>query len=174
MIISNKDYASIVERARASGASNVDFNNIVEPISSIKVEQDTVTLSQQAKALMNGDNNEASQEEIAPTYVRPQTASSLLAQNDTSTTDVRGSEKATRFEQMMQNILDQRTGIDREKLEEINAMIEEIANDESLTPEEKTKIIEQLEEMKEELTKEMAELQKVLEQTNTNKNKEEV
>lgn len=169
MMISNIDYVSIIEKARASGASNVDFDTAVQPISSIKAEQDTVTLSQQAIALMNGDGSNMNNEETAPTYVRPETASSLLAQNNTVTTDVEKTEKDTRFEEIMQILLDQRTGIDRKKLEEIDAMIEEVANNESLSPEEKAEMIEKFEEMKEELTKEMIELQKVVKQTDTDK-----
>ncbi len=169
MMITNIDYSSIVEKARASGASNVDFDTAVQPISSIKAEQDTVTLSQQAVSLMNGETTQATVEEISPTYVKPETASSLLAQNDTSTSDIETSESNIRFADIMQNILDQRTGVDRKKLEEIDAMIEEVANNESLSPEEKAEMIEKFEEMKEELMKEMIELQKVVKQTDTDK-----
>ena len=37
----------------------------------------------------------------------------------------------------MQNILDKRLGIDRERLEELEALMEEIANNENMSPEEK-------------------------------------
>jgi len=169
MMITNIDYTSIVEKARASGSTSVNFDTAVQPISSIKAEQDTVTISQQAIALMNGNSTNVNTEETAPTYVRPETASSLLAQNNTSTTEVEKSEKDIRFDEIMQNILDQRTGVDRKKLDEINAMIEEVANNENLSPEEKEKMISMLEEMKEELMKETIELQKVAKQTDTDK-----
>lgn len=174
MMMTNIDYASIVEKARKSGDSTVNFDTAIQPISSIKAEQDTVTISQQAMALMNGNSTDVNTEETAPTYVKPETASSLLAQHNTNTTDVEKSEKDIRFDEIMQNILDQRTGVDREKLDEINAMIEEVANNENLSPEEKEKMISMLEEMKEELMKESIELQKVAKQTDTNTDKEDV
>ncbi|WP_159820894.1 hypothetical protein [Colwellia sp. 20A7] len=117
---------------------------------------------------MNGDN--ATTEEAAPTYIKPETASSLLAQNETtSAADIQKSEKAIRFEEIMQSVLDQRTGIDRDKLAEINAMIEEIQNNEDMSPEEKEKTIEMLGKMKEEIIEESIELQKVAKQTDKNK-----
>jgi hypothetical protein len=159
----NIDYAGIVAKARTSGATSVNFNNTVQPVEAIKGQQDTVTLSKQALALMNGDNT--STKEVAPTYVKPETARSLLAQNKTESANIEQQERSTRFADMMQNILDQRTGIDREKLDEINAMIAEIAKNEDMSPEEKEKAIEMLEAMKEELIEESIELQKVAKQT---------
>ncbi len=49
-----------------------------------------------------------------------------------------------RFSEMMQNILNQRLGIDNEKLQEIEAEMEEVANNESMSPEEKQKALEEL------------------------------
>ena len=167
LMIMNIDYTSIVAKARTSGASSVDFNNAspVKSVDPVLSQQDTVTLSKQAVALMNGDNTTT--EEAAPTYIKPETARSLLAQNDTtSAADIEKSEKAIRFEEMMQSVLDQRTGIDRDKLAEINIMIEEIANNENMSPEEKEKAIEMLEKLKEEIIEESIELKKVVKQTN--------
>ncbi|WP_159820893.1 hypothetical protein [Colwellia sp. 20A7] len=166
----NIDYTSIIDKARTSGATRVDFNNAspVKPIDPISSQQDTVTLSKQALALMNGDN--ATTEEAAPTYIKPETASSLLAQNETtSAADIEKSEKAIRFEEIMQSVLDQRTGIDRDKLAEIDAMIEEVQNNEDMSPEEKEKTIEMLGKMKEEIIEGSIELQKIAKQTDKNK-----
>lgn len=163
MMITNIDYASMVEKARASGASKVDFGSAVQPVEAIKGQQDTVTLSKQALALMNGDSSNT--EEAAPTYIKPETARSLLAQSKAESGDAEEQEKSTNFSEVMQKILDQRTGVDRKKLDEINAMIEEIANNEDMSPEEKEKAMEMLEKMKEEIIEESIELQKVAKQT---------
>jgi len=168
----NIDYASIVANAKSSGTTNVNFDNTVQPIKAITAQQDTVTLSKQALALMNGNNIKS--EEATPTYIKPETARSLLAQNEIESdpADIEKQEKSQRFADVMQNILDQRTGIDRKKLEEINAMIEEISANEDMSPEEKEKAIEMLEKVKEEIIEESIELQRVVKQTD--KNKEEV
>ncbi|NRA61357.1 MAG: hypothetical protein HRU25_10705 [Psychrobium sp.] len=44
----------------------------------------------------------------------------------------------------MNAIVDNRMGIDKEKLKEIEAMMEEVANDDSLPPEQKTKKLKSL------------------------------
>lgn len=165
-MIMNIDYTSIVAKARTSGATRVDFNNAspVKPIDPILSQQDTVTLSKQAAALMNGES--AITEKIAPTYVKPETARSLLAQSKaTSSEEVEKSEKSSRFDKIMQSILDQRTGVDREKLDEINEKIKEIENNKNMSPEEKYKAIEILEKKKEKIIEESIELQKVVKQT---------
>jgi hypothetical protein len=161
----NIDYASIVASAKSSGTTSVNFDNTVQPVKAITAQQDTVTLSKQALALMNG--NSIKSEEDTPTYIRPETARSLLAQNETESdpADIEKQEKSQMFADVMQNILDQRTGIDRKKLEEINAMIEEIAANEDMSPEEKEQAIEMLEKVKEELIEESMELQKIVKQT---------
>ncbi|HCE50878.1 MAG TPA: hypothetical protein DER18_05495, partial [Shewanella baltica] len=53
--------------------------------------------------------------------------------------------------------LDKRTGIDREKLKQLEAEMEKIANDESLSDEEKAKQLELLQAQKMDLIKESSE-----------------
>lgn len=162
------DYAAIVANAKAKGASSVDFEHTVQPIKAIAGQQDTVTLSDQALALMNG--NSINTQEPAPTYIRPETASSLLAKNkvEIDPAVIEEQKNSQRFSDVMQNILDQRTGIDRKKLEEINAMIEEIAANEDMSPKEKDKTIEMLEKMREEIIKESIEIQQSAKQKDEN------
>lgn len=88
--------------------------------------------------MMNGNEIK----EIAPTYVRPKSARSLLSQSEAlnTTQDSNAKEDVVvdnRFSEIMQNILDKRLGIDRERLEELEALMEEIANNENMSPEEK-------------------------------------
>ncbi|OUR82612.1 hypothetical protein A9Q75_05540 [Colwellia psychrerythraea] len=65
----------------------------------------------------------------------------------------------------MQNILDKRLGIDRERLEELEALMEEIANNENMSPEEKQLALENLAEMREQIIEEGREIQEVVKQT---------
>ena len=65
----------------------------------------------------------------------------------------------------MQNILDKRLGIDRERLEELEALMEEIANNENMSPEEKQLALEKLAEMREQIIEEGREIQEVVKQT---------
>lgn len=62
-----------------------------------------------------------------------------------------------RLEDAMQAILDKRTGIDRDKLKQLDAEIAKIAGDDSLSEEEKAKKIELLQAQKVELIKEATE-----------------
>jgi hypothetical protein len=102
------------------------------PVQPIPGEKDTVTLSDKALAMMNGSEVK----EIAPTYVRPETARSLLSQSEASKATQAGDAKESnivdnRFSGMLQSILDKRLGIDRDKLEELEVLMEEIANNET-------------------------------------------
>ena len=98
------DYAAIVANVKAKGATSVDFDHTMQPVKAISSQQDTVTLSKEALALMNGNSIKA--EEPAPTYIRPETASSLLAQNEVEVApeDIAKQEKSQRFADVMQNI----------------------------------------------------------------------
>ncbi len=164
-MINNINYSAIVNQARTNGATSVDFDRDSELslfTDSIKAGQDTLTLSNSALALANGKTVE----EIAPTYIRPQTAASLLQENKVATktensTDDKNKESGLKFAEIMQTLLDQRLGIDRKKLDEIDAMIKEIGENENLSSEEKDKIIEQLQELREEVIEEGIERQKV-------------
>lgn len=166
----NFDYTAMVEQARAKGDTSVKFDNRVTPIAPITAKQDTVTLSKQAQALLNGNNID--NKEVAPTYIKPQTARSLLAESEATSASssdkaeaTKKSAKNARFNEIMQSILDQRLGIDREKLNEINAMIEDIAKNEKMSDEEKEQAIKMLEEVREKIIEESLEVQKVAKQT---------
>lgn len=163
----NTNYASQVAYARDNNASGVNFNNKQSSIT--PSTQDTLTLSPQAQAMMQGKPITAI--ETAPTYVNPVTARSLLAQQQTkipssmhaNTTN----EKAdNRFGDMMQKILDQRLGIDREKLDELEAMMEEVAKNENLSPEEKQKALEELKKIREQIIEESLKTRDVAKQAN--------
>jgi Holliday junction resolvase len=128
-----------------------------------------VTLSDKALAMMNGSEVK----EVAPTYVRPTTSRSILSQSEASKAKQAANAKESnvignRFSEMMQNILDKRLGIDRERLEELEeleALMEEIANNENMSPEEKELALEKLAEMREIIIEEGREIQEVVKQT---------
>ena len=113
-------------------------------------------------------------QEVDPIYARPQTASELLAQNKDNQTntqqistlsevnEIKSSVVSnSRFEDMMQAILDKRLGVDRKKLEELDAMMEEIAKNENLSPEEKATAMEEIAKMREEIIEESIEVKKI-------------
>ena len=165
MMISN-NYAQQVAHAKTNNNSIVNFDHTTAPVQPIPGEKDTVTLSDKALSMLNGTTIT----ENPPTYIRPETARSLLAQNDTtnSTNDSASKENTAidnRFSDMMQKIVDQRLGVDREKLEELEALMEEIANNENMSPEEKQKALEMLGEMREKLIEESREIREVAKQT---------
>jgi len=165
MLISN-NYAQQVAQAKSNNVSIVNFDHTIPPVQPIPAEKDTLTLSNKALAMMNGTELK----ENPPTYVRPVTARSLLAQSEAanSANDDSLVEKAAidnRFSDMMQKIVDQRLGVDREKLEELEALMEEIANDENMSPEEKQLALEKLAEMRDKIIEESREIQKVAKQT---------
>lgn len=167
-VISNINYSAIVDKARASGATHVNFerpNELSSLAGNISAAQDTVTLSNSALALMSGK----SVEETAPTYIRPQTAASLLLENKQATeneqnTNDNKTASGLKFSEIMQSILDQRLGIDRKQLDEIDAMIKAVGENENLSQEEKDKIIEQLQEMREEIIEESITRREVVKQ----------
>ena len=167
----NSNYAQQVALAKSNNATLVNFSNTTAPVQAIAGEKDTVRLSDKALAMMKGTEIK----EIAPTYVRPETANSLLTKSEDAKNDVLHTSKSTsskdnvtfdnRFNEIMQNILDQRLGIDRDKLEEIEAMMEEIANNENMSPEEKQLALEKLAEMREKVIEESREIREVAKQT---------
>lgn len=122
-----------------------------------------MTLSDKALAMMNGSEVK----EIASTYVRPATSRSILSQSEASKAKQAANAKESnvidnRFSEMMQNILDKRLGIDQERLEELEALMEEIANNENMSPEEKELALEKLAEMREIIIEEGREIQEVV------------
>jgi len=160
-----QNYAQAISNAKANNESQVNFNKPITAVEAIPSEKDTVTLSDKALAMMNGKTYT----EEAPTYIRPVTARTLLASNDeqntignTTTSDQQVPD--TRFAEIMQKILDKRLGIDSEKLEEIEVMMEQVANDDSLSPEAKQEALDKLTEMREQVFKESIGMQENIQQ----------
>lgn len=158
----NRDYTDIVTQARASGASHATFEKTDYRVSPVKAEKDTLTLSAAAMAKLNGEELK----EIAPIYVKPETARSLLEKSKSLDAEPnKAQEKDTRFNDILQNILDKRLGLDRETLEEIEAMMEEIGANENLSAEEKQKMLEELQKLKEQVIAESRKNQEQPEKT---------
>ena len=162
----NSNYAQQIAQAKANNATIVNFDNNTPVVQPIPGEKDTVTLSDKALAMMNG----TTVKEKPATYIKPETASSLLAENNTLNTAKENTVKESvvtddRFSEIMQNILDKRLGIDRDKLEELEAMMEEIANNENMSPEEKQKALEELAEIRERIIEESIEIREIAKQT---------
>lgn len=157
----NSNYAQAIAQAKANNASFVNFDKIAPTAQSTNDDKDTVTISAKARAMIEGKNIE----EIAPVYVKPETARELLAQNKSSEGKEKISEINTRFSEMMQSILDKRTGIDRKKLAEIDAMMKEIGENENLSPEEKQQALEELAKLREKVIEESIDIQKTAQQT---------
>ncbi len=173
----NMNYSEIISKAKSQGVSQVDFSNRGKAAPVNSSNQDTLTLSDQALSLSKGENKIV--QEVPPIYVRPQTAAELLAENKSSHAstqtsnspqEAQGIAKNSRFEDMMQAILDKRLGVDRKKLEELEALKEEIAKNENLSPEEKAKAIEEIEKIREKMIEESMDIRKVAKQNDpTNK-----
>ena len=172
----NVNYNEIFAQSKTKSTNQANFNNIDSTRSNNSVNQDTLTLSNQALSLLEGSKNII--QEISPIYVRPQTSAELLAnnQNNQSTLQVTTSsldvnkvknitEPDSRFGDMMQAILDKRLGVDRKKLEELEAMMAEIAKNENLSPEEKEKAIEEIGKMREKIIEESIDIKKIAKET---------
>ncbi|XQW83723.1 hypothetical protein ACOYR1_11280 [Thalassotalea piscium] len=154
----NTNYAQAIAQAKENNASFVDFEK-VSPVTQTKnSDQDSVSISAKAQAMMEGKTVD----EIAPIYVKPETARELLAQNASSENTEQVKESDTRFSEIMQSILDKRTGVDREKLKEIDAMMKDIGENPNLSAEEKQKALEELAKLKEKVIKESLEIQQTI------------
>lgn len=123
--------------------------------------QDTVTLSSPAK-----QGQETKESQTANTYEQLAPGKSAqYSNNDAVSKGATPSDEKSQLESdnsnflqdAMQAILDKRAGIDREKLKELEAQMEEIANDKNLSPEQKAEQMKLLQQQKEELLKEFAE-----------------
>lgn len=148
MITTN--YTNLIEQAKAKGKSIVRFDQVSNRSSLGSEQSDTFTLSDKAKARMQGEHYE----EYSPTYIKPRQASHLLKQNNIEDNK---NEQQSRFSAMLQSILDKRLGLDREKLKEIEAMMKEVEQNENLSPEEKQKQLEILQKLKEQVIQESRE-----------------
>ncbi|NQZ86017.1 MAG: hypothetical protein HRT54_00370 [Colwellia sp.] len=172
----NVNYNEIIAQAKTKGASQANFNNINSTRTNDAINQNTLTLSNQALSLLEGNKNII--QEISPIYVRPQTSAELLAGNQSSQSNLQvttsssdeikikdTTETNSRFGDMMQAILDKRLGVDRKKLEELDAMMAEIAKNENLSPEEKEKAMEEIGKMREKIIEESIDIKKIAKET---------
>ncbi len=161
----NMNYAQMVDLAKLSNANNVNFDKNRDHTLPITPKPDSFTLSNAALAKMNGQDYTAS----APTYIKPESAKSLMSTHKVETSALNDKAIDTRFGDMMQSILDKRLGIDRDALAELEAMIEDIAKNENMSPKEKQKSIEQLEKMREDVVEQSLQTKATAKQTfNTN------
>ncbi|KGJ87757.1 hypothetical protein [Colwellia psychrerythraea] len=161
----NSNYAQQVERAKNDNALIVNFENNSPAVQATPGEKDTLTLSDKALAMMSGNKIK----EVVPIYVRPQTARALLAESEeinSKKTNVNKEQQVVDkgFSQIMQNILDQRLGVDRERLAELEAMMEEIGNNENMSSEEKAAALEKLAEMREKIIEESRDIREIVQQ----------
>ena len=126
--------------------------------------QDTVTLSQ---AALNGEQIKA----VDTNTYEHLMAANTIASSTIEVNRVQTSEQPTKPEALahidtsnflsdaVKSMVENRLGVDKEKIEEIEAMIEEVAKDESLSAEEKEERIADLQEMLEEEYEKAAEQQ---------------
>jgi hypothetical protein len=176
-MIININYSEQIAHAKTQGASQVDFKRNALTQLKNSPNQDTLTLSNQALSLINGNKNII--KETPPTYIKPQTASALIEENKNSTSKTEqlnedgvgvSSTKNVKFEEMMQAIIDKRLGVDRKKLEEIEALMKEIAEDQNLSPEAKKNALKEIEKMRDNIIEESIEIKKTARQTFTEPN----
>jgi hypothetical protein len=101
------------------------------------VSQDTVSISIEAIKLANGDSP-----------IDPNFASEGLDKYRNGYGYGKTNDNMNFMEKVEQALMDRRTGIDREKIDEINEKMEEIMNDKSIPAEKKADMLEKLEEEK--------------------------
>jgi len=175
----NYNYSEIITQARDNGLRQIDFKNSTDIAHTTPSLQDKLTLSAQAQAKLKGAVDVF--QEQSPVYEKPKTAAQLLAENKhnqaiyqprasaVGNNDLKVlSSNDSRFQEMMQSILDKRLGVDRKKLEELDAMMEEIAKNENLSPEQKAKAIAEIEKMREDVIVESIEVKKIVKKNDIN------
>ncbi|ESE41940.1 hypothetical protein [Shewanella decolorationis] len=151
-VINPNSYAAIalsqlksVQTQQAQGVPST----VASSSAQMAVPQDTVTLS-------GGVNRGA---ETSNTY--SQLAPNAKQNYTTNVQTIAGTEESAkpedRLAEAMQAILDKRTGVDREKLKQLDAEMAKIAANDNLSEEEKAKQIALLEAQKAELIKEATE-----------------
>jgi len=163
MITLNNDNA--YSRVAVSQKNSVNVSPARAPLAAInEVDnryQDTVTLASAAKR-----GQETKESQTAQTYEQLALGKSAqYSNNDAVNKDAAPSDEKSQLESdnshflqdAMQAILDKRSGIDREKLKELEAQMEEIVNDKNLSPEQKAEQMKLLQQHKEQLLKEFAE-----------------
>lgn len=142
-----KNYANVALTQLKSSQSSQANNSSSITTSDSAASQDTVTLSSTAPVA------------TADTYSHlAPNAKQGYTENVQAIAGTPEPEKPTnRLEEAMQAILDKRTGVDREKLKQLEEEMAKIAADNTLSEEEKTKQIALLQAQKVELIKEASE-----------------
>ncbi|MCP3130164.1 hypothetical protein [Shewanella sp. KJ2020] len=142
-----KNYANVALTQLKSSQSSQANNSSSITTSSSAASQDTVTLSSTAPVA------------TADTYSHlTPNAKQGYTENVQAIAGTPEPEKPTnRLEEAMQAILDKRTGVDREKLKQLEEKMAKIAADNTLSEEEKAKQIALLQAQKVELIKEASE-----------------
>jgi len=164
--------SSLARTSRATTDSALPINDGSQ-FQSGQSNPDTVTISAAARDMASGKPAEVTQntyENLAS--VRRISQSQIQVpqdpEPDPSTVENRAEPEIdidNFFQNAMQSILDSRMGLDKEKLKEIEAMMEEVAKDESLSPEQKTKKLEELQKLMDQVIEESVEkLKKQVEQ----------
>lgn len=142
-----KNYANVALTQLKSSQSSQANNSSSITTSGSAASQDTVTLSSTAPVA------------TADTYSHlAPNAKQGYTENVQANAGTSEPEKPTnRLEEAMQAILDKRTGVDREKLKQLEEKMAKIAADNTLSEEEKAKQIALLQAQKVELIKEASE-----------------
>jgi len=152
-MIINTNYTEIIAQAKIKGESHVNFDNHNENVKLFIVEKDTFTLSGPAQEKMNGEEiNETSH-----TYSMPKTARELLDEQAAKELDLSTVYKVksdARLAEVMENITNNRVGVDREQLKKIEALMAKVAENDNLSPEQKQQAIKALEAQKQEVVEE--------------------
>jgi len=123
--------------------------------------QDTVTLSSRARAGMESKGIEEADtyEHLAPS------TRALYSKNTSDSAGNVASDKLSKAESdntnflhdALQTLAAKRTGLDKEKLKEIDTQMEEVAKNKNLSPEQKAEQLKLLQEQKDQLVKESVE-----------------
>ena len=112
------------------------YNNDIKAEKSEKTastNQDTVSISLEARARADQDQSLTPNNKTDPV-------------NNYSNGSIAASKEMTFMEKVKQALMDQRTGLDREKIEEIEEAMEIIMNDPSIPAEQKAEMLQKLEE----------------------------
>ncbi|MFV0597298.1 hypothetical protein [Shewanella sp.] len=146
-LINPNSYAAIVVSQLTSAQTQKKPG--VSSTSAISIAQDTVTLSD---GVAQSTKNRDTYSQLAPNAKQNYTTN---VQNIAGTQE--SAKSADRLEEAMQAILDKRTGVDREKLKQLDEEMAKIAANDNLSEEEKAKQIALLQTQKAELIKEATE-----------------
>jgi len=156
--------SSVARTSRANTDSPLPINDGSQ-FQSGQSNPDTVTISAAARDMANGKPAEIAQntyENLASVRRISQSQIQVAQVPEPNLTTIESNTEPeididNFYQNAMQSILDNRMGLDKEKLKEIEAMMEEVAKDESLSPEQKTKKLEELQKLMDQVIEESVE-----------------